>query len=76
MVTPAYRLTNSITVDIQCRHRLIELPAGSIIYPSSVGPDANGMVDGICNGDVVMVFSRDLEERAEPIYALVVAGNS
>jgi hypothetical protein len=76
MVTPAYRLTNSITVDIQCCHRLIELPAGSIIYPSSVAPDANGMIDGICNGDVVMVFSRDLEERAEPIYALVVAGNS
>ena len=67
MVTPAYRLTNPITVDVQSRHRLVELPAGSIIYPGSPDPDANGMIDGMCNGDEVMVFSRDLEERAEPI---------
>jgi hypothetical protein len=34
------------------------------------------MIDGMCNGDEVMVFSRDLEERAEPIYALIVAASS
>ena len=30
-------------------------------------PDRNGMIDGICNGDTVLIFSRDLEDGAESI---------
>jgi hypothetical protein len=49
------------------RNRLVELPVGSAFYPETIKPDANGMIDGTCNGEMVMMFSRDLADHAEPI---------
>jgi hypothetical protein len=69
----AYVLKNPITAVIrQVNHyRLVQLPAGSVFNASGSRPDANGMIDGTCQGDLVMMFSRDLEDRAEPIHARV-----
>ena len=67
----AYRLNAPITVVIrdERRYRLVELPAGSIVLAANWQPDANGMIDGTCKGNSVLLFLRDLEERAEPIAA-------
>lgn len=69
MISSAYRLKNPITVVLlrQEHYRLMELPAGSVFYAAHPEPDPNGMIDGTCKGDVVMMFSCDLEARAEPI---------
>lgn len=47
--------------------RLTKLCAGSVFIATGSRPDANGMVDGTCGDNVVLMFTRDLEERAEPI---------
>jgi hypothetical protein len=47
-------------------YKLRELAPGSIFYPTGANPDANRMIDGTCNGSPVLVFVRDLEERAQP----------
>ena len=66
-MTSAYRFKTSITVIVQQgrRHRLVQLPAGSIFNATDSAPDPNGMIDGTCQGDEVMMFSRDLEDRTE-----------
>ena len=71
MTSPAYRLTHPITVVVQRtgHQRLEQLPARSVFCVNSSKPDSNGMIHGICRGDEVMMFSRDLEDRAEPIVA-------
>ena len=77
MTASTYRINSPIMAVMMNRDRLIQLPIGSMIYAGSLTPDANGMIDGICNGEVVMVYSRDLEERAERIEELPVgAGGS
>jgi hypothetical protein len=48
-------------------YRLIQLRSGAMFLATSSKPNANGMVDGKCENDVVLVFTRDLEERAEPL---------
>lgn len=69
MAALAYLLKNPITVVIRelNHYRLTQLPAGSVFKALGSKPDPNGMIDGTCQGDVVLVFSRDLEDRAEPI---------
>ena len=65
----AYRLKYPITVVVRRRdnYRLVQLPAGSVFHLSGAMPDSSGMIDGTCKGDSVMIFSRDLEERAEQL---------
>jgi hypothetical protein len=42
--------------------------AGWVLFnATSSKPDLNGMIDGTCNGAVVFMFSRDIEEGAKPI---------
>jgi|HubBroStandDraft_2_1064218.scaffolds.fasta_scaffold71749_3 hypothetical protein len=69
MATSAYLLKNPITVVIRQldHYRLAQLPAGAVFEASGSKPDPNGMIDGTCQGDVVLIFSRDLEDRAEPL---------
>lgn len=62
-----YRFKSPITVGI---HRprnsaLVQLPAGSIFYAADSKPDSDGIIDGISHGEMVKLFSRDLEELAE-----------
>ena len=73
MAALAYLLKNPITVVVRQvnQYRLVQLPAGSVFNSSGSRPDPNGMIDGTCRGDVVLMFSRDLEDRAEPIPARV-----
>jgi hypothetical protein len=73
MAALAYLLKNPITVVVrQVNHyRLVQLPAGSVFNASGSEPDPSGMIDGTCKGDAVLMFSRDLEDRAEPIGARV-----
>jgi len=54
-------------------YKLRELPAGTVFLPTASKPDCNRMIDGTCGTDVVLIFLRDLEERAEPMDPLVEA---
>ncbi len=68
MSVTAYRLKHSIVVVARNDNdfRLTELPTGSVFLPTALKPDANGMIEGRCNGDTMLVFMADLEARAEP----------
>lgn len=65
-----YRFREAIVVVIRDAggYKLRELPAGSVFQATGAKPDSNGMVDGTCNGDVTLIFVRDLNERAVPTY--------
>ena len=69
MLSVTYRFKVPIAVVIRDArgYRLRELPAGSLFLPAGSRPDPSGMIDGTCNGDVVLIFARDLDERAERI---------
>ncbi len=47
--------------------RLEELPTGSLFFAVQMKPDGSRMIDGTWKGASVMLFLRDLEERAVPI---------
>ena len=62
-----YRFTRPVTLLMQKagRYRLVQLPKGSVINAKDPQPDANGMIQGTYNGAAIMLFTIDLEERAE-----------
>jgi hypothetical protein len=69
-----FRFTRPVTLLMQKagRYRLVQLPQGSIIKAEDPSPDANGMIQGTYNGTAIMLFSIDLEERAELVLARTV----
>jgi hypothetical protein len=72
MASSAYRLKNPVTVVLRRadHYRLIQLRSGSVFLTTGSRPDANGMIDGTCGDDVVLMFARDLEQRTERIAAV------
>jgi hypothetical protein len=66
MVVSKYQLKSSCAAVRDC-DKVIQLPVGSLISPTSTTPDAGGMIQGICDGHAVRMFASDLEERAERI---------
>lgn len=71
MANSPYLLRRSTVVLIRDMrgYKLRELPAGAVFHPTGSKPDSNRMIDGTCKGAVILMFLRDLEERAEPIAA-------
>lgn len=71
MAVSAYRFTVATTVAIREQNGFVlrELDAGSMFFPVCAGPDLNKMVTGTCEGRTMLIFERDLEERAEAIVA-------
>ena len=69
MAVSVFRFRAPATVAIRERNgfRLKELSPGALFLAPCAEPDRNGMVAGTSNGYTVLVFTRDLEERAEPI---------
>ena len=66
MLALKYRITGLCpAVDESDGRRLIHLPVGSLMFPTTTIADSAGMVAGVCDGRTVKVFVRDLEERAE-----------
>jgi hypothetical protein len=67
MSVTAYRLKHAIVVVARNEndYRLTELPTGSVFLPTTPNPDANGMIEGTCDGGTMLVFVADLEARAE-----------
>ena len=59
-----YQLKSSCAA-VPDRDKVIQLPVGSLIFPTSTTPDAGGVIQGICDGYAVGMFACDLEERAE-----------
>ena len=71
MTSSTYRLKNPLmAVSQEQDTRLVELPAGSMFYSSSGSPDSQGMIKGMCKGQMVLIFASDLEERCEPLAKL------
>jgi hypothetical protein len=54
-------------------YRLRELPSGRVFWPTGSRPDCNRMIDGTCDGEVVLMYQRDLEERTEPVLPLTLS---
>lgn len=69
MPTAAYQIIRSTTVIVRqgTHERLQTLDAGAILIPISTEDDPAGMIEATCDGNVVRVFARDLEERGHPI---------
>ena len=69
MNASTFRFKASIVVIIRNTggYKLRELLAGSVFCSTGSKPDPNGMIDGTCNGEVALIFARDLNERAELI---------
>jgi hypothetical protein len=71
MAVSVYRFTAATTVAIRKQNGFVlsELSAGSMFFPVCAGPDRNRMVTGLCEGHTMLIFERDLEERAEAVVA-------
>jgi len=44
------------------RQKLMQLPEGSVFYAETGPLNSAIMIEGTCNGNVVLMFSRDLDE--------------
>ena len=69
MTSNVYRINDPVTVAIQLEthYELVQLPVGSLFRAADSKPDRNGMIQGTCRGDAVLMFMRDLEDCASPI---------
>ena len=74
MTTNAHRLTHSVMAVVFCgqRPRLESLPAGSILVLNT-SEDEAGMIEATCEGKLVIVFRRDLDQWSEVAQTLVCA---
>ena len=71
MTASSFRLNSPITViALEENHdRLKQLPEGSVLQAAALTPDPNHMIECTCDGDTLLVFSRDLRDSAELLVA-------
>ena len=62
-----YRINNAVRAVVAAESglRLTELPAGSVFFPTTLEPDANGMIEGTSNDRSVLIFLNDLTEKSK-----------
>jgi hypothetical protein len=67
----AYRTTEPITVLVgeTGRARLTQLPEGAVLLCRDSSPDTIGMIEATYEGRHLLLFLRDVEERAIPLAA-------
>jgi hypothetical protein len=68
MTASWFRLVRPATVMVQQKNHycLKHLREGSVLHTTAQEPDRNRMIECNCRGDIVLIFSRDLDESAEP----------
>src|SRR5579862_2439008 len=73
-----YRFSRPITLLLwqDGRYRLTQLPEQSVITVGDLKPDANRMIHGLYRGNDLLLFSVDLEERAELLLTTLDVTNS
>ena len=65
MTASVYRLKTPLIAVIKhgTSYRLSQLTGGSLFLPSDSKPDSDGMIEGTYEGNIVLVFARDLVGR-------------
>ena len=72
LASSTYRLKDSLLAIAEQEDKiLLELPAGAMFYSTNPRPDSQGLIQGMCKGQMVQIFACDREERAEPLARVV-----
>jgi len=63
-----YRISDPVTVVVEegRQWRLKQLSVGSQIQTIGSNPDGSGLIRARCEGEIILIFTRDLQDCAHP----------